>query len=161
VPQGLHPLLNLEMPEIFLHNVRHGHAKRSREILHRQVALFLRVVQKLKQTFCKSFGVARGIKIYRQLFALCHLAKVWDICANDWHTKRAREMRHTAAASRRRVRHHRHTGSLEQIGQIIFLNVAAELDSGISGILLFHRLDISCSLRMIAATDDQAHIWHL
>jgi len=70
-------------------------------------------------------------------------------------------MCYSAAAGGRRIRHHSHGRGLEQIGQVIFLNITAELDSGICGILLLHRLDISRSLWMIATTDDQSHIGHL
>jgi len=49
VAQSLDALLNLEVPEILLHDVGHGHAQRGRKILGRHGLLLFRVLQKLHQ----------------------------------------------------------------------------------------------------------------
>jgi len=49
MPQSLHALLKLEVPEILLHDVWHGHAQRRRKILGRHGLLLLGILQKLHQ----------------------------------------------------------------------------------------------------------------
>jgi hypothetical protein len=78
-------LLKLEVSQILLHDIRHGHAQASGEILHRHPLLFLRILQKLKEAICQSFGISRRIKFDREFFALCHLPEIRDVGADDWH----------------------------------------------------------------------------
>lgn len=45
MPQSLHALLKLEVPEILLHDVWHGHAQRRRKILGRHGLLLLGILE--------------------------------------------------------------------------------------------------------------------
>ena len=67
-------------------------------------------------------------------------------------------MRHAAASGRRRIRHHRDRGTLEQIAKIVFVHISRELNIGISGALLAHGLHISRNLGMVGSRNHQLRI---
>lgn len=67
-------------------------------------------------------------------------------------------MRDAAAASGRRIRHHQRRSALKQILDLVFLDVARELDAGMGSVLPLHRFDVAGCLRMVAARNDQLDI---
>jgi hypothetical protein len=84
IPQSLNSLLQFEMPQILLHNVRHSHAKASGKILNRHLMLLGRILQKIKQAFGQSLRTPRSrVKLDRQFLGLRHLPEVCDVCADD------------------------------------------------------------------------------
>jgi hypothetical protein len=109
----LNSLLKLEVPQILLHHVGHRHAQCGREVLRCHRVLFFWIFEQAMQAVSQSFSIPWRIELYRQFFTLCHLAKIWKISTHHGHAKRARQMRHTAAASGGRIRHHRDARFLE------------------------------------------------
>jgi hypothetical protein len=109
----LNSLLKLEVPQILLHHVGHGHAQCSREVLRRHRVLFFRIFQHAMQAISQSFSIPGRIELYRQFFTFCHLAEIRKISTHHWHAKRTRQMRHTAATGGGRIRHHRDARFLE------------------------------------------------
>jgi len=65
VPQRLDPLLQFEMTQVLLYNVRHRHSQRRRKILRGHRALLFNVIQQPKQTISKTLRVPRGIELNR------------------------------------------------------------------------------------------------
>jgi hypothetical protein len=59
----LNPLLEFEVPKIFLNNIRHRHAQRRRKVLHGHGVLFFRILQQLMQAHCQTLSVARRIEL--------------------------------------------------------------------------------------------------
>jgi hypothetical protein len=147
--ERLNSLLKLEVPQIFLHDVGHGHAQRRGEVLCRHGVLFVRILQQPRQAIRQSFCIPRRIELYRQFFTLCHLPEVRKISTDHRHAKGTRQMRHTAAAGGGRIRHHRDARALEQIRQFVFRNVPSEFNLRIPCILLLDGFHITCRLRMI------------
>lgn len=148
------------MSQIFLHDVRHGHAQAGREILHRHSLLFLWVFQKLEEAICKSLGIPWRIKFDGEFFGLCHLPEIRYVGADNRHAVRASQMRYAAAPRGRRVRHHRDSRTLEQICQIVLSYISAKFDAVLACALLLHRLDVAGSLRMISARNYQSGFRH-
>lgn len=157
----LHALLKLEVPQVFLYDVGHGHAQRGRKILGCHALLLLAVLQKIDQAACESLRVSRRIKFNRKFFAQSHLPEVRKVGGNDRHTVRAGEVSNPAATSRRGVGHYSDTRALEQIRQSFFGNVAAKFNSWVAGALTLHGFDVSMRLGMVAAGDDQFRFRHL
>jgi hypothetical protein len=79
-------LLKLEVAKIFLHDIRHGHAQRGREILCSHLLLLLGIPQQVHDALGKALRASRGIKLDCQLFALRHLPEVRQISGNHRHT---------------------------------------------------------------------------
>jgi len=69
-------------------------------------------------------------------------------------------VRHPAASCGGRVRHHRHSRTLEQFWQVIFRYVSAKLDALISFALPLHGFDITRRLRMISSSDYEFGLRH-
>src|SRR5579862_81435 len=69
-------------------------------------------------------------------------------------------MRHSTAPSRRRVRHDCDCRTLEQLRKVALRNIAAKINSRVSGMLFLHRLNVSGSLWVVAARDDKSCIRH-
>jgi hypothetical protein len=153
--------LQLEMAKILLHNVWHRHTQRGRKILICHRLLLRRVFKKTNQTVGEIWPIPRLVKAYRQLFALCHLSEIGQVRAHDGHPVSAGQMRDSAAARRRGIRHHGHGRTLKKMGQIVLLNVAREFNFRIPFPLFFERFDITACLRMIASRDDQPGVGHL
>jgi hypothetical protein len=151
VPQGLNPLLEIEVAQVFLHHVRHGHAQPRREILHRHSLLFLGILEQSHQAVGEAVRVSRWIKLDGKLLALRHLTKVSQISTDDGNPVGAGEMCNATASCRRRIWHHGDAGALKKIRQPVFRNITAEFDPRIAGALLFNRVRVTCSLRVISA----------
>jgi hypothetical protein len=90
--------LNLKLPKILLHDVRHGHAQCSREILAGHHLLPGRIFQELRQAFGKPVGVSRWIKLNGQFFGSRHLPEVTDIGTDNRNSICTGQVRHAAAA---------------------------------------------------------------
>jgi hypothetical protein len=98
VPQGLNPLLKLEVAKIFLHDVWHSHAQPCGEILRRHRLLLRGVLQQLHQAVCEPLTVSRRVKLDGKFLALRHLTKVGQVRTNDRYPVSAGEMRNPAAS---------------------------------------------------------------
>jgi hypothetical protein len=79
VTQGLHALLQLEMPYVLLHYIGHGHAQARGEILHRHPVLFFRVLQEVRQAIGESLRISGRVKFDGEFLALRHLPEVGNI----------------------------------------------------------------------------------
>jgi len=77
--ERLNSLLKLEVPQIFLHHVGHGHAQARGEILHRHPVLLFGVLKEVRQAIGESLGISRRIKLDGEFFALRHLPEVGNI----------------------------------------------------------------------------------
>lgn len=150
VPQGLNPLLEIEVAQVFLHHVRHGHAQPRREILHRHGLFLLRILEQSHQAVGEALRVSRWIKLDGKLLALRHLTKVSQISTDNGNPVGAGEMCNATASRRRRIWHHGEAGALKKIRQPVFRNITQEFDPRIPGALLFSRFRVPCSLRVIA-----------
>ena len=146
------------MAKIFLHDVWHRHTQCSREILICHRLLFCRVFKKTNQTVREICPIPRLVKAYRQLFALCHLSEIRQVCAHNGHTVSAGQMGDSAATRRGGIRHHGHGRTLKKSGQIVLMNIAREFNFRIPFPLFLERFDITACLRMIASCDDQLRI---
>jgi hypothetical protein len=91
-------LLNFKLPKIFLHDVRHGHAQCSGEVLPGHHLLPDRILQKLRQAFGKPLGIPRWIELNGQFFGGCHLPEVTYVGADNWNSVCTRQVRYAAAA---------------------------------------------------------------
>jgi hypothetical protein len=76
-------LLQFEVAEILLHDVRHGHAERRSEVLRRHLLLLFRILEKSDKAICQVLGIPRLIKLDRQLLSFRHLTEVCDVGAHD------------------------------------------------------------------------------
>jgi hypothetical protein len=112
----------------------------------------------LDQAVGKTLSIPWRIKLDSELFSLRHLPEVNQIGANDRYTISARQVRDAAASRGRRVGHDRDGGALKQIGQRVFRNVSAELDSRIPGALLLNGFGVASSLRMISTGDHKLSV---
>ncbi len=146
------------MPQILQHDRRHGHAQRCEIVLCRHFLLPGRITQEAGKATGQILRVTRLVKLDCDLFAFRHLAEIRKIGAKDWHAVGARQMRHSAAAGRGGVRHHRDRRTLEKSGQLLLGHIAGKFDVRIFGALVHHRLDIARSLRMVASPDDEPGI---
>lgn len=61
--EGLNPLLEFEVPKIFLNHVRHGHTQGRRKVLHGHGVLFFRILEQLVQAVCQALGTPRRIEL--------------------------------------------------------------------------------------------------
>jgi len=68
--------LQLELPQILLNDIGHGHAQRGRKILGRHDLQPRLILQQSLKTVCQPLGISRGIEVDSDLFALRHLAEV-------------------------------------------------------------------------------------
>jgi len=84
--------------EVFLHDVRHGHAERRSKVLRRHFLLFVRVLQKPEKAIREVLRVPRLIELNGQFFSFGHLAEVGQVGTNDGHSVGARQVRDSAAA---------------------------------------------------------------
>jgi len=75
--------------------------------------LLIGIFQQFNQGIGKTLGFAGLVEIDGQLFTVGHLAKVRQVRADDGNTIAAGQMRHSAAASRRRIRHYGHGRALK------------------------------------------------
>ncbi|MGA7301752.1 MAG: hypothetical protein WBX10_15675, partial [Candidatus Sulfotelmatobacter sp.] len=82
--QSHRSLLQFEVAQIFQDDVWHGHAQSGGKILLCHVLLFCGIRQKTDQTIREIFGVARLVKFNCHPFAVGHLAKIFQVRANDW-----------------------------------------------------------------------------
>lgn len=80
-PEGFGALFQFKMPQIFLNDGGHGHAKGGGEILHRHCLLLFLVVQQTKQAIGQVLRIARPVKLDRQFFDIRHLAKISEVGA--------------------------------------------------------------------------------
>lgn len=96
VAQSHRPLLQFEVAQIFQDDVRHGHAQSGGKILLCHVLLFGGIRQKTDQTIREIFGLARLVKFNRHSLAVRHLAKIFQIGANNWDSVGASQMRDSA-----------------------------------------------------------------
>jgi hypothetical protein len=101
------------------------------------------------------------VKLNGDVFAVRHLAKIRKIGAYDWNSIGARQVRNSAAAGRRRIRHDGNRRTLKKIGQAIFIQITGKLHSRIVGPLLLDGFNIPGSLRMVAAGNYQPGIGQL
>jgi hypothetical protein len=143
------------MAQVFLDDGWHGHAKRSREILHGHGLLLFLIRQKVYQAICQIRRAAGFVEFHRELFPLAHLAKVGKVGAYDRHAVGAGQVSDTAATGRRGIRHYRDRGPLKKTRKLVFMNVPGEFNRRILCVLLLHRFHISRRLWMVAAGDDQ------
>ena len=97
VAQSHRSLLQFEVAQIFQDNVRHGHAQGGGKILLCHILLFGAIGQKADQTIGKIFGVARLVKFNCHPLAIGHLAKIFQVCANNWNSVGAGQVRDSAA----------------------------------------------------------------
>jgi hypothetical protein len=160
VTQSQASLLQLEMAQILQHDIGHRHAQSRGEILFCHGLLLNRVSQEAGQAGRQINGIARFVKLNCHSFAVGHLAKIFYIRAHDGNAVGAGQMRHSAAAGGGRVRHDGDGGTLKKIRQAIFVHISGEFNIWIRLVLLLHRLDIACSLRMVASAHDQRRIGH-
>jgi hypothetical protein len=79
-------LLQFELADIFLHDVRHSHSQSRRIILRCHRLLLLLVRQKPNQAVRQLQSISRLEKIYGQFFAIRHLAEVGQIRTNNGHS---------------------------------------------------------------------------
>lgn len=86
------------MPQIFLHDIGHGHAECSREVLHCHPLLPFRILQKFVEAIRQTLRISRWVELERQFFALRHLPEVSQIGRDDRNTIGACQMRHPTAA---------------------------------------------------------------
>lgn len=106
VAQGHASLLQFEMPQVFQHDIGHGHAQSGREILLGHSLLPCRVGKKSNQAIGQIAGVAGLVELNRHPFAVGHLAKILQVRAHNRNSVRAGQVRHTAASRGGGVRHH-------------------------------------------------------
>jgi hypothetical protein len=151
-------LLQFKVTQIFLDDGGHRHAKSRREILHRHRLLSSGVRQEANQAVSQVFRVPGLVKLNRQLLAVGHLAKVWKVRTDNRHSVRTGQVGDATATRRRRIRHNRHRGTLEEFRQMILMHVSRELNCGIVCAQFPHQFDIACGLRMVSASDDQLRI---
>jgi hypothetical protein len=147
--------MQFEMAQILLDDGRHRHAQGCREILHSHGLLLLGIGEEFSQAAGQILGASRLVKVDGDIFSDCHLAKIGQIGTDNGHSVGARQMRHAAATGGRGVRHDGYGGSLEKIGQAIFIEVAGKFDSGIGRPLFLYRLDIAGGLGMVSSRDDE------
>lgn len=67
-------------------------------------------------------------------------------------------MRYSTASGRRRVRHHRNAGALEQIWKLALRDVTTKLDPWIALALPLHRFHVAGGIRMVSSTHDQLRL---
>ena len=140
------------MAKVFLHDRRHGHAQRCSEILNRHLALPFVICEQFDQASRQVLRVAWAIKIQRDFLSGCHLPEIGNVRGDDRHSVGAGQMCYTAASCGRRIRHNRDGRCLKEIRQLVFVNVAGELDGG-ARIFFSHRLHVTVSLGMVSPRD--------
>lgn len=147
------------MPQIFSNDDGHGHAQRGREVLQGHSAQILGTLQEMSHTIAQIVGVAGPIEFNCEILFFGHLPEILQVGADDRNAIGACQMRHAARPRGRRIWHDERRSALKQILDLVFLDVTGELNTGMGSILFLHRLDVSGGLGMIAAGDDQFHVW--
>ncbi len=105
LPQRLGPLLKFEMPQVLLHDVRHGHPQGGRKILRRHGLLLFRVGQKASHAIRQILRVTGFVKFNCQFFSIGHLPEVREIGAHNRHTIGACQVSYATAPRGRRIWH--------------------------------------------------------
>lgn len=98
--QNFGALLQFEMAEILLNNVRHSHAKCRSEVLRCHLLLLLRILEKSDKAVCQVLSIPRLIEVDRQVLSLRHLTEVFDVGAHDRNSVGAGQVGDSAAARR-------------------------------------------------------------
>ena len=91
-------MLQLEVAEIFLNDVRHRHAKCRSEVLGRHFLLLFRILEKSDQAIRQVLSISGLIELDRQILALRHLTEVFDVGTHDRNSIGAGQMSDSAAA---------------------------------------------------------------
>lgn len=111
--QGLNALLQFEMPQILLDDIRHSHPQCRRKILRCHRHLLVEIVQQIEKAIRQTGSIAWWIEVNRQFFALAHLPKISQISANDWNSKGTRQVGNSTASGGGRVWHDRDSSTLK------------------------------------------------
>jgi hypothetical protein len=93
--------MNLKVTQVFLHDIRHGHAQPGGKVLCGHGSLLFWIFQQLCQTICEALNIAGRIKLNRQLLTLGHLSKVGQIGTDNRNPIGTGEMSNTAGPGRR------------------------------------------------------------
>jgi len=99
--------------------------------------------------------LSRLVELDGDIFAVRHLTKIWKIRTYNGHSVGTCQVCDAATTSGRRIRHHRNRGTLENIWQAILIQIAGKLHSRIVSPLFLDRLNITGSLWMVPAGNDQ------
>jgi hypothetical protein len=91
-------LLQFEVAEILLYDVRHSHAERRSEVLRSHLLLFFRILEKSEQAVRQVLSVPGLIELDRQFFSFRHLPEVCEVGADDGDAVGAGQMSDPAAA---------------------------------------------------------------
>jgi hypothetical protein len=161
ISQGLNALLQFEVPKILLHDIGHGHAQPGREILSRHRLLLFEILQEPDQAVRKPLRVSRRIEFDGQLLALRHLPEVGQVSADDRYAIGTGQVSNAAASRGRRVWHDRDGGTLKQVRQCIFGDIAPELDARVLGAQLPDQVGVARCLWMVSPGNHQLCVWQL
>jgi hypothetical protein len=156
--QGFSSLLQFKLTQILLHDVWHRHAQRGGKIAFRHSLLFLVICQEPYQAIGQISRISGPTELDCEVLSIGHLAEVWQIGAHDWNSISTRQMRYSAAASRRRIRHDSHRRALKKIRKLFFRHIPCEFDSGVRSALFPHGFNIARCLRVISPGNDQLDI---